>query len=292
MRASTVDHLAHHDAAAARDLRPGTPPPTSSRCNLQHLHGQRPLAGQHLHHHDAQTSRALAGPQGPDPAQPSPTTPGAAAPRHTRTATASRPKPAPPRPPRRRARRTPHPAAAVPPIRELYYFKNKSRRKAATSASASGPATTTSLKVGDALRSGRRRFTEADVAAYAAVSGDRNPVHLDDAFARGAGGFARGRVVHGMLAASLFPALIASRFPGAVYASQSLRFAAPVYVGDEAAAEVRALNIKSAGGRHIVKFTTKCFANGHEDGKDTLAIDGEAMVFLPTLQLGSEAIAE
>ncbi|XP_051209993.1 3-hydroxyacyl-[acyl-carrier-protein] dehydratase, mitochondrial [Lolium perenne] len=165
-------------------------------------------------------------------------------------------------------------------------------RKAATSASASGPATTTSLKVGDALRSGRRRFTEADVAAYAAVSGDRNPVHLDDAFARGAGGFARGRVVHGMLAASLFPALIASRFPGAVYASQSLRFAAPVYVGDEAAAEVRALNIKSAGGRHIVKFATKCFANGHEDGEETLAIDGEAMVFLPTLQLGSEAIAE
>ncbi|KAK1698118.1 hypothetical protein QYE76_014815 [Lolium multiflorum] len=166
-------------------------------------------------------------------------------------------------------------------------------RKAATSASASGPATTTtSLKVGDALRSGRRRFTEADVAAYAAVSGDRNPVHLDDAFARGAGGFARGRVVHGMLAASLFPALIASRFPGAVYASQSLRFAAPVYVGDEAAAEVRALNIKSAGGRHIVKFATKCFASGHEDDEGALAIDGEAMVFLPTLQLSSDSIAE
>jgi acyl dehydratase len=83
-------------------------------------------------------------------------------------------------------------------------------RKAATSAS--GPATTVLLNVGDALRSGRRRFTEADVAAYAAVSGDRNAVHLDDAFARGTGGFARGRVVHGMLAASLFPALIASRF--------------------------------------------------------------------------------
>ena len=78
-------------------------------------------------------------------------------------------------------------------------------RAVATSASGS------SLKVGDALRSVRRRFTEEDVAAYAAVSGDRNPVHLDDAFARGAG-FARGRVVHGVLAASLFPALIATRF--------------------------------------------------------------------------------
>jgi hypothetical protein len=45
--------------------------------------------------------------------------------------------------------------------------------------------------------------------------------------------------------------------PGAVYASQSLRFAAPVYVGDEAIAEVRALNIKSAGGRHMYVPSSK-----------------------------------
>ncbi|VAH10160.1 unnamed protein product [Triticum turgidum subsp. durum] len=104
------------------------------------------------------------------------------------------------------------------------------------------------LKVGDALRPRRRRFTEDDVAAYAGVSGDRNPVHLDDAFARGTGGFQRGRVVHGMLVASLFPALIASHFPGAVYASQSLKFAAPVHVGDEVVAQVQALHIKATGG--------------------------------------------
>nr|XP_051221944.1 uncharacterized protein LOC127340210 [Lolium perenne] len=42
MRASTANHLAHHDTAAARGRRPGTPPPTSSRCNLQHLHDQGP----------------------------------------------------------------------------------------------------------------------------------------------------------------------------------------------------------------------------------------------------------
>ena len=68
------------------------------------------------------------------------------------------------------------------------------------------------LKVGDVLRSHQRRFTEEDVAVYARVSGDHNPVHLDDAFARETGGFQRGRVVHGMLAASLFPSLIASHF--------------------------------------------------------------------------------
>jgi acyl dehydratase len=128
------------------------------------------------------------------------------------------------------------------------------------------------LRVGDALRE-RRRFTEVDVAAYAAVSGDRNPVHLDDGAAREVGGFERGRVVHGMLVASLFPSTIAARFvrapspspslafrrtlsghsrrglvvwlqPGAVYASQTLKFASPVHVGDEVVALVQALLIR------------------------------------------------
>uniref|UniRef100_A0A452ZRL4 MaoC-like domain-containing protein n=1 Tax=Aegilops tauschii subsp. strangulata TaxID=200361 RepID=A0A452ZRL4_AEGTS len=121
-------------------------------------------------------------------------------------------------------------------------------RAASTAAT---PTLAAALKVGDALRPRRRRFTEEDVAAYAGVSGDRNPVHLDDAFARGTGGFQRGRVVHGMLVASLFPALIASHFPGAVYASQSLKFAAPVHVGDEVVAQVQALHIKATGARHI-----------------------------------------
>lgn len=136
--------------------------------------------------------------------------------------------------------------------------------------------------MGDALRE-RRRFTEGDVAAYAGVSGDRNPVHLDDALAREVGGFDRGRVVHGMLVASLFPSLIASHFPGAVYASQSLKFAAPVYIGDEVLAQLQVLHIRAATTttRYIVKFTTKCFTNDDR----SLAIDGEAMALLPTLQL-------
>ena len=82
-------------------------------------------------------------------------------------------------------------------------------RTTSTSAASSPP--TAALSVGRALRE-RRRFTEDDVAAYAAVSGDRNPVHLDDAAARDLGGFQRGRVVHGMLVASLFPSIIAASF--------------------------------------------------------------------------------
>ncbi|KAM0920078.1 hypothetical protein ACQ4PT_007734 [Festuca glaucescens] len=157
-------------------------------------------------------------------------------------------------------------------------------RTVSTAAASASPGP--SLKVGDALRSARRRFTADDVAAYAAVSGDRNPVHLDDAFARsGSAGAAlpRGCLVHGMLAASLFPALIASRFPGALYASQTLRFMAPVYVGDEAVAEVRAIHIS-------VKFVTNCFTFTNADDREelTLSINGEVMAFLPTLELSQE----
>ena len=83
------------------------------------------------------------------------------------------------------------------------------RTTATTTSTASSPPAV--LSVGQALRE-RRGFTEDDVAAYAAVSGDRNPVHLDDAIARELGGFQRGRVVHGMLLASLFPSIIATSF--------------------------------------------------------------------------------
>ncbi|KAJ1261386.1 hypothetical protein BS78_09G025800 [Paspalum vaginatum] len=164
-------------------------------------------------------------------------------------------------------------------------------RTATTSAASPPPPAV--LRVCDVLRE-RRRFTEADVATYAAVSGDRNPVHIDDAVARELGGFQRGRVVHGMLVASLFPSVIAARFPGAVYASQTLKFVAPVYVGDKVVARVEALHIRmtavansSTGSRYVVKFATKCFADEEEEG--SLAIFGEAMAVLPTLEFSSES---
>jgi len=164
------------------------------------------------------------------------------------------------------------------------------RTTATTTSAASSPLVL--LSVGHALSERRRRFTAAEVAAYAAVSGDRNPVHLDDAVARELGGFLRGRVVHGMLVASLFPSIIAARFPGAVYASQTLKFAAPVYVGDEVVARVQALHIRTTtansttASRYVVKFATKCFTD-EEEG--SLAIEGEAVAVLPTLELSSES---
>lgn len=73
------------------------------------------------------------------------------------------------------------------------------------------PSTTPILKVGSVLRV-KRTFTESDVVDYARVSGDANRVHLDDEFARAISPRFRGRVVHGMLFASLFPVVIASHF--------------------------------------------------------------------------------
>ncbi|XP_039138225.1 (R)-specific enoyl-CoA hydratase [Dioscorea cayenensis subsp. rotundata] len=133
------------------------------------------------------------------------------------------------------------------------------------------------LGTGDVLKE-MRRFSEADVARFAEVSGDRNPVHFDPDFALSAAGFSGGRIVHGMLVASLFPSIIASHFPGAIYVSQTLQFKLPVYIDDEVVAKVQALSVREHKQRFIVKFTTKCFTNIEQ-----LVIDGEATAILPTL---------
>ncbi|KAJ3678606.1 hypothetical protein LUZ60_002409 [Juncus effusus] len=156
----------------------------------------------------------------------------------------------------------------------------------------SPPSISAALSVGHVLR-GSRRFTERDLAQYSEVTGDYNPVHLDDESAKTVGGFERGRVVHGMLVASLFPSIIASSFvrclslsvslrnfveqPGAIYVSQNLKFKLPVYIEDEVSAELQTTHIREIKKRYIVKFTTKCFTNENQ-----LVIDGEAMTIFLT----------
>jgi len=77
-----------------------------------------------------------------------------------------------------------------------------------------------------------KTFTDEDVARFIAITGDTNPLHVDDAFAAKTR-FGR-RVVHGMLAASIFSTMVGMRLPGtgAIYRAQTLRFLLPVYVGD------------------------------------------------------------
>ena len=119
-----------------------------------------------------------------------------------------------------------------------------------------------------------RTLTERDVMAFAEVTGDFNPVHVD-ADAAAASSFGE-RIVHGMLTASLLSALLAMKLPGpgAIYLSQSLRFLRPVKIGDTVTARVEIVSIDIASRR----LTLATFVR-NERGKNV--IDGDAVVQLP-----------
>ncbi|VVB16699.1 unnamed protein product [Arabis nemorensis] len=138
--------------------------------------------------------------------------------------------------------------------------------------------TSKTLKVGDVLRE-TRVFSSEDVKAYAEVSHDWNPLHFDPESARKAG--FENRLVHGMLVSSMFPRLISSHFPGAVYVSQSLHFRSPVYIGNEILGLVQATALRETKDKYIVKFSTKCFKNHSE----VVVVDGEATAILPNLEM-------
>ncbi len=114
---------------------------------------------------------------------------------------------------------------------------------------------------------------ESDIAAFAAVSGDDNPVHLDAAFA--AATPFKERIAHGMLTASYISALIGTRLPGpgAIYVSQTLAFKRPVKIGDEVTARVEISALDPAKGR--VTFACACIVNGKP------VLEGEAVVIAP-----------
>ena len=118
-----------------------------------------------------------------------------------------------------------------------------------------------------------RTVQDGDLAAFAAVTGDDNPLHLDEAYA--ATTPFKGRIAHGMLSAGYISAVLGTRLPGpgAVYVSQSLSFRRPVRIGDEVTAEVKVTAIDAARGR--VTFATNCVVAGKT------VVEGEAVVVVP-----------
>ncbi|ESQ42310.1 hypothetical protein EUTSA_v10014838mg [Eutrema salsugineum] len=138
--------------------------------------------------------------------------------------------------------------------------------------------TSKKLKVGDTLRE-IRVFSSDDIKDYAEVSHDWNPLHFDPESARKAG--FENRLVHGMLVSSMFPRIISTHFPGAVYLSQTLHFRSPVYIGDEILGLVQATALRETKNKYIVKFSTKCFKNHSE----LVVLDGEATAMLPNLEM-------
>lgn len=128
------------------------------------------------------------------------------------------------------------------------------------------------LSVGMSARY-ERTVTVADIEAFAAVSGDHNPVHLDDAFAKTTR--FKGRIAHGMLGASFISTAIASKLPGpgSIYLAQSLSFKAPVRPGDKVETVLTVSDVVRDKGRVVLK--TRCRVG------ETVVIDGEATVLVP-----------
>ena len=116
-----------------------------------------------------------------------------------------------------------------------------------------------------------RVVTTTDIEAFAAVSGDHNPVHLDEEFAKTTR-FGR-RIAHGMLTASLISSVLANKLPGegSVYLGQTLQFVAPVFPGDEITARVTVKEIRE--GKPILKLETICI-----NQREEIVIRGEATV--------------
>lgn len=118
-----------------------------------------------------------------------------------------------------------------------------------------------------------RTVGEADIVAFAAVTGDTNPVHLDADYAA-ATSFGQ-RIAHGMLSAGYISALLGTTLPGpgAIYLSQTLKFKRPVRIGDEVTVRATVSEIDAAKAR--VTLTTVCLVNGKA------VVDGEAVVMVP-----------
>jgi 3-hydroxybutyryl-CoA dehydratase len=118
-----------------------------------------------------------------------------------------------------------------------------------------------------------RTVTETDVVLFAGISGDSNPVHMNELYA--ARTMFKGRIVHGMLSASFISTAIASKLPGpgSIYLSQNLKFRAPVRAGDTVEAQITVTEIIPDKNRVALK--TVCTVG------DKVVIEGDAMVMVP-----------
>jgi 3-hydroxybutyryl-CoA dehydratase len=116
--------------------------------------------------------------------------------------------------------------------------------------------------------------TEAVITAFADVSGDRNPVHLDEAYA--ASTMFKGRIAHGMLSAAYISAVFGMKLPGpgAIYLSQTLVFKAPVKIGDTVVTTVKLVELLPEKKR--ARFETICAVNGKP------VLTGEAVLMVPS----------
>jgi 3-hydroxybutyryl-CoA dehydratase len=115
--------------------------------------------------------------------------------------------------------------------------------------------------------------SEANIVAFAEISGDRNPVHLDADYA--ATTMFKERIAHGMLSAAYISAVFGMELPGpgAIYMSQTLKFKAPVKIGDTVVTTVKVAELMPEKRR--ARFECVCTVN------DKPVVEGEAMLMVP-----------
>ena len=129
------------------------------------------------------------------------------------------------------------------------------------------------LKIGDTAKFSKT-VSESDIYQFAGVTGDFNPAHIDEAYAKKT--FFKTRIAHGMLSAGFISTVIGTKLPGtgSIYIKQDLSFLAPVRIGDTITARVEVIEIMD--GKNRVRLKTVCV---NQEGAQVL--DGEAVVSPP-----------
>jgi 3-hydroxybutyryl-CoA dehydratase len=129
------------------------------------------------------------------------------------------------------------------------------------------------LKVGDVAEFAKT-VTETDIYLYAGITGDFNPAHVNEAYAKTT--FFKTRIAHGMLTAGFISAIIANQLPGpgTIYLKQDLSFLAPVHMGDTITGRVEVIELNVEKNR--VRLKTTC---SNQDG--VMVISGEGLVSPP-----------
>jgi 3-hydroxybutyryl-CoA dehydratase len=129
------------------------------------------------------------------------------------------------------------------------------------------------LKVGDSAQISKK-ITGTDIADFARVTGDFNPVHLDQAYAEKT--TFKGRIAHGLLSVGFLSSILGNILPGhgTIYLSQEVKFLAPVRIGDTITAKVEVMELIPEKNR--VKFRTTCI---NQEGN--IVVDGTAWAMPP-----------
>jgi len=129
------------------------------------------------------------------------------------------------------------------------------------------------LKVGDSAEF-TKTVSETDIYLYAGVSGDFNPAHINEEYAKET--FFKTRIAHGMLSASFISTVIGTKLPGpgTIYLDQSLKFLAPVRIGDTITARAELIEIVPE--KNKVRLKTTCM---NQD--EIIVLEGEAVVSPP-----------